>query len=468
MSPACAEKDCSLVELLTNQEQPPAFYLVHYWGDLVLNALEAIKVHTQSRNMDQNTPYWLACCANRPHSLQDAFCPDLKATCFYKAMSAAKFQVVLMVDPKTDSNVLATCLSRLWCMYELCMCLDHPGTQFDVVQTKLEIKSPVKKASMVTQFLTPEEKDAELRTTGSGYKAKNDREKSFSLQIMEMALGVSVERAQITNLQEKQQILNIFAHRDLNEQAAEKQGSLDEVLHQICARGRAVPRHEAYDHVSKQLRALFALAFWRSLLSSSVAGCWAEMEPAFGTGRVMGGNVSDSDVHRVQGKLAVKALHSGLRHKSLELDMAFMQVCSEKLKMLRACLPSGLQELKLDLRETELNNQDIITFAAGLPRELEDLSLNLAGNEDINDDGIEVFMSKLPSKMRSMALDLKKTHVGKELMQRQGNYESMRKHLAEQAAKAIRCTFVNLCPSATRHMVYTVTKKNLPPMTSDS
>ena len=61
--------------------------------------------------------------------------------------------------------------------------------------------------------------------------------------------------------------------------------------------------------------------------------------------------------------------------------------------MLRACLPSGLQELKLDLRqgpepdalrlphppapircrrrETELNNQDIITFAAGLPRELE-------------------------------------------------------------------------------------------------
>mmetsp|Transcript_53480 Transcript_53480/g.125477 ORF Transcript_53480/g.125477 Transcript_53480/m.125477 type:complete len:669 (-) Transcript_53480:145-2151(-) len=424
--PACAEKDCSLVELLTNQEQPPAFYLVHYWGDLVVNALEAIKVHTQSRNMDQNTPYWLACCANRPNSLQDAFCPDLKASCFYKAMSAAKFQVVLMMDPKTDSNVLATCLSRLWCMYELCMCLDHPGTQLDVVQTKLEIKSPVKKASMVTQFLTPEEKDAELRTTGSGYKAKNDREKSFSLQIMEMALGVSVERAQITNLQEKQQILNIFAHRDLNEQAAEK--------------------HEAYDHVSKQLRALFALAFWR---------------------RVMGGNVSDSDVHRVQGKL-VKALHSGFRHKSLELDMAFMQVCSEKLKMLRACLPSGLQELKLNLRETELNNQDIITFAAGLPRELEDLSLNLAGNEDINDDGIEVFMSKLPSKMRSMALDLKKTHVGKELMQRQGNYESMRKHLAEQAAKAIRCTFVNLCPSATRHMVYTVTKKNLPPMTSDS
>ncbi|CAE7038474.1 unnamed protein product [Symbiodinium natans] len=346
--PACAEKDCSLVELLTNQEQPPAFYLVHYWGDLVLNCLEGIKVHMQSRNLDQSTPYWLACCANRPHSLQDAFCPDLKATCFYKAMGAAKFQVVLLVDPKTDSNLLATCLSRLWCMYELCMCLDHPAAQLDLVQTKLEIKSPVKKASMVTQFLTPEEKDAELRTTNSGYKAKNDREKQFSLQIMEMALGVSVERAQITNQQDKRQILNIFAHRDLNEQAAEK--------------------HEAYGQVSARLRALFALAFWR---------------------RVMGGNVSDSDVHRVQGKL-VEALHTGLRQKSLELDMAFMQVCSEKLKMLRACLPSSLQELKLDLRETELRNEDVIALAAGLPRDLEDLSLNLAGNEDLNDDGVEV------------------------------------------------------------------------------
>ena len=37
----------------------------------VLNCLEAIKVHMQSRSLDQSTPYWLACCANRPHSLQE-------------------------------------------------------------------------------------------------------------------------------------------------------------------------------------------------------------------------------------------------------------------------------------------------------------------------------------------------------------------------------------------------------------
>lgn len=81
---------------------------------------------------------------------------------------------------------------------------------------------------------------------------------------------------------------------------------------------------------------------------------------------------------------------------------------------------------------------------------------------------MEVFISKLPNKMRSMALDLKKTSVGKELMQRQGNYESMRQYLAEQAAKAIQCTFVNILPSATRHVTYTVQKKTLPPLTNNA
>lgn len=31
-----------------------------------------------------------------------------------------------------------------------------------------------------------------------------------------------------------------------------------------------------------------------------------------------------------------------------------------------------------------------MALAAGLPREMEDLSLNAAGNEELNDDGVEV------------------------------------------------------------------------------
>ena len=423
--PATAEKDCSLIEMLTSTEQAPAFYLIHYWGDLVLNLIEAIRVHMQNRNLAESTTYWMALFANRPHSLQDAFCPEWKNTCFHKAMAACNFRVVLPIDPKNDTTLMGTCFSRLWCLYELAMC-DQPNVQLDVIQTRLDMRAPVKKASMVSQLLTKEEKDAELRAPTSGYKAQSDREKSFSLQTMDVALSVSVAKAQITDPIERRQILNTLCHRDASEEVVED--------------------HPELGQCSKRLRALFALAFWR---------------------RVMGGNVSDSDVHRTQLRL-VEALHKGFPHRCLELDMAFMQVCSEKLKMLRSISPPGLQELKLDLREVELRNDEIVALAAGLPRDLEDLTVNLAGNEDLDDDGVEVFMSKLPNKMRSMALDLKKTNVGKELMQRQGNYESMRQYLAEQAAKAIQCTFVNILPSATRHVTYTVQRRTLPPLTNSA
>lgn len=424
VGPATAEKDCSLLELLTNQEQPPAFYLIHFWGDLVLNLIEAIRVHMQSRNVEETSAYWMGLFANRPHSLQDAFCPDLKSTCFHKAMAACDFRVMLAIDPKNDSSLMATCLSRLWCLYELAIC-NEPNCQLDLIQTKLDVRAPLKKASMVSHFLTKEEQEAELRAPTSGYKAQSDREKSFSLTTMDLALHVSIAKARITNETERRQILNSLARREPTEEVVEE--------------------HPEYGLWNKRLRAMFALCFWR---------------------RVMGGNVSDSDVHRTQLKL-VDALHKGFHFRCLELDMAFMQVCSEKLKMLRSCFPTTLQELKLDLREVEIRNEEIIALAAGLPRDLEDLTLNLAGNEEINDDGIEVFMSKLPNKMRSMALDLKKTSVGKELLQRQGNYESMRQYLAEQAAKAIQCTFVNIIPSASGHVTYTVAKKTLPPLTNN-
>ena len=40
-------------------------------GREVLNLVDAIKVHMQSRNLEETTAYWLACLANRPHSLQE-------------------------------------------------------------------------------------------------------------------------------------------------------------------------------------------------------------------------------------------------------------------------------------------------------------------------------------------------------------------------------------------------------------
>jgi len=421
ISPATKEKDCSLVEMLTSQKQPPAWYVCHWWPDLLVNLIACLKTHTKARGMDkETTSFWIASCATRPHSPQDpAFSSDPKSTRFYKAMSAANFKVLLCLDPKMEHSGAATCLTRLWCCYELSMCLDTPTTVLDLVHCP----TPGGKGSMVTQHLTQEEKDAELLSIGSGYKAKSDREKSFSLNIMESALNVQVQMAQTCDPLERQKMLNSIAQRDLAEQPLD--------------------RHDLYSKASRRLSALFALAFWR---------------------RTMCGSASDTEMQRLQMRL-IDALRSDTSLQSLDLSLCEMGGGPEKLKLLGGGLPSSLKELRLDIRQSDLPNESIAQLAAGLPRELEDLTLDLSGNEQLSTSGFEVFMTKLPAKLRSLTTELEKTNVGKQVKAMKGNLEGIKQHFADEAAKADRCIIVNLCPcpAGGGRMIMSVSKTKLTP-----
>mmetsp|Transcript_44558 Transcript_44558/g.80075 ORF Transcript_44558/g.80075 Transcript_44558/m.80075 type:complete len:668 (-) Transcript_44558:58-2061(-) len=424
ITPPCKAKGCSFVEMLTSQKQTPAFYLLHWWGDLVTNTMAIMKTHLEMRKLDESTPYWIASCACRPHSTQeDKILHDPTKTCFYKAMAACNNKIMVAIDAKTEYNGVANLLTRTWCVYELSVCLNLPNPQLDIVQAS----SPGVKASMVTQYLIDEEKDAEIRAVTTGYKAKADREKAFSLQIMEMGLNVQINMTQTSDPLERRRILNAIAQRELGEEPLEK--------------------HENYVTVNKRMHSLFALAFWR---------------------RTMSGAVSDTEMQRVQSKL-IEALRNDTRLTSLDLDMAFMQGGWEKIKMLtgNAGLSPTLTELKLDLRETELVNENMVQLATGLPRDLEDLIMDLSGNEPIHNAGVEAFIAKAPSKLRGLQLELKKTSVGKELQAKQSSLSGMKEQIAYEAAKADRCTIFNLNPSPTRHMVMTVTKTKLAPPPED-
>eukprot|EP00440_Ansanella_granifera_P022948 gb/GFBE01024925.1/.p1 GENE.gb/GFBE01024925.1/~~gb/GFBE01024925.1/.p1 ORF type:complete len:664 (+),score=137.47 gb/GFBE01024925.1/:1-1992(+) len=417
VSPVCKAKNCSLVEMLTSTEQPPAFYLVHWWGDLIGNVLATMKAHINARQLPEDTKYWMAFGAIRPHVTQELIQSDPKNTRFFQGMSAAGFKVVLALDPKTDHTQMGTCFNRLWCLYELSMCLGQQSTQLDIMQ-----RGKREKGTLVTQFLTQEEKDSELRAVGSGYKAKADREKYMGFQIMDHAVNVSFPSAQITDPRQRQKMLNAWARRD--------------------PKAEVLERHDNYTKLVTQLRSLFALAFWR---------------------RTMSGAVSDSEMQHRQTKL-LEVIKADTTLKTLDLDMAFMQGGPDKVKLLATTgLPPSLQELKLDLRETELVDESLPLLAGGLPREMEDITLNLSGNDTISNAGIEGFMSKLPAKMKGMELNLNKTAVSKDFKERQSNLDGMKKQIADEAAKADRCTIYSLCPSPTRHMIQTITKTKLPP-----
>lgn len=423
--PAGKPKDCSLVEMMTDQPQPPKYYLLHWWGDLMLNVIKCMKTHMEIRSLAEDTVYWIACFANRPHSSQDNILLNQKETCFFKAMSASNFNIMLAIDPQTEFTPTGTCFSRLWCCYEWSHCLDEPNTVLDIVQCP----NGAVKASLVTERLTSEEKDQENVNKTSGYKSKMDREKHFSLQLMEVALNLDVASLQITDPVERRKILNSIAQRELGEEVLDK--------------------HELYDKMSIRIRSLCAMTFWR---------------------RTMTGSVSDSDLHRVQGKL-MEILRNDIWARRLVMDLAFTKDGPEKLKLLATGFPPGLLELKLDLRELELINENMPGLANALPKDLEDLTIDLRGNELMHNIGIEDLMAKLPSKLRNLNLDLKKTDVSKEFQALQDNLFGLKKHIADEAAKADRCTVYSLEPAPgqsrnqtgqARGMVYKVSKTKLP------
>eukprot|EP00930_Biecheleria_cincta_P101891 TRINITY_DN93542_c0_g1_i1.p1 TRINITY_DN93542_c0_g1~~TRINITY_DN93542_c0_g1_i1.p1 ORF type:complete len:665 (+),score=124.13 TRINITY_DN93542_c0_g1_i1:130-2124(+) len=418
--PSTQPKECSLLEMMTDQPQPPKYYLVHWWGDKLLNVMKCMKTHMQVRSLAEDTIYWIAFFANRPHSPQDNILLNQNETCFFKAMSASNFNILVVVDPRTEFTSAGTIFSRLWCCYELSHCLDAPNTVLDIVHGTVKASA---KPSMVTERMTSEEKDMENVNKTAGYKAKMDREKRFSLQLMETALNLDVTSLHITDPVERRKILNSIAQRELGEELLEK--------------------HDQYDKMSIRLRSLCAMAFWR---------------------RIMTGSVSDSDLHRVQGKL-MDTLRDDVWIRSLVMDLAFTKDGPEKLKLLATGFPPGLLELKLDLRELELVNENMAGLANALPKDLEDLTIDMRGNDLMHNIGIEDLMAKLPSKLRNLDLDLKKTDVSKEFQALQDNLYGLKKHIADEAAKADRCTIYSLEPSPSRHMIYKVakTKLSVPP-----
>jgi len=408
--PATREKDCSLVEMMASQKQPPAWFIVHWWGELLVDFMKCLELQTSSRRLGGDACYWIGAFSNRQHSLTDDVTSNPRESCYYRAMAAAGFKVLLCLDREAESTGPATALHRAWCDYEVMMCLNEPRAALDVVMCNSH------KAVLVTTGLTEEEKEMEKASPGSGYRAKEMREKAFNMDVVELGLGTQLQAAHTTNPEDRQRILNGVANRDQSQPLLEK--------------------HESYGKASCRLRALFALAFWR---------------------RAMAASGSDSEMHRIQGKLA-DALRSDAWRESLDMSMAFMAGGDEKLKLLARSLPPRLKELTLDLRGMDLTDDMISAFGTSIPRGLESLHLDISNNSHVGYPGIEGLINKLPHRQRSISLELKNTGVPAEVLDKRDSLNGLRQYITDEAEKGNTCIIVNLIPSATRRMIMTVVR----------
>jgi len=406
IKPATKDKNCALIEFLTNQKQQPSWCVIHWWGERIVDLVKCLECQVSTRNLPGHTGFWISAFAIRPHLMLQEDFSDPARVRFYRALVASQSRALLVLDSRREHTGPATALGRLWCLYELALCLDQPALTLDVATLSGS------RAALVMRGFTGEEELLEGRSPGAGYRAKSDRERGLGLDLVERGLEIRLQGASTTEPGDRARLLNGLAGREASLPPIED--------------------HELYRRANRRLRALFALSFWR---------------------RVMASASNDSGMHRLQARMA-DAVRGDAWRSSMDVCMAYCAATApeEKLAVLQRSFPPGLRELRLDLRGLDIANDSMASLAAGLPRELEDLTLDLAQNAQVDNLGITAFINALPPRQRAVSLGLAGTSVSQEFQERRDSLDGLREQIVHEAQKGSVCIALNLAPSPDRRM----------------
>eukprot|EP00928_Gymnodinium_smaydae_P090008 TRINITY_DN73873_c0_g1_i1.p1 TRINITY_DN73873_c0_g1~~TRINITY_DN73873_c0_g1_i1.p1 ORF type:complete len:724 (+),score=183.94 TRINITY_DN73873_c0_g1_i1:139-2172(+) len=423
IKPATQEHDCSMREMLSNEKQPPQWFCILWWGLPLKQFVRCVDAHIATRGLSaESTSFWLGSFANRPHSLSDGISATPANTWAYKGLAAANFKILLCLDAQKEHGTTQV-FRRLWCCYEWQLALDNPNATLDLAIAE----EP--RPTMLTLNLTKEEEDMEFTAPGSGWKAKQEREKALNLAMFESLVKLQIENNLSTVSHEGMRILNCIAGRELQAKPS-------------------LPKHPNYDKTNQRLIAMGTLVIWRRIMSLAS---------------------SDADALKLQMR-AADAVRADVWRESIDLSLAFLTGCTdERIQLLIKSLPPGLKDCKIDLRNMgDVTNEHLAAIAAGLPKELESLTLNIECNELVDNLGVEALIAKLPPKVQMIHLGLKGTAVTPEMQQKKDSLQGMRQFIADEADKGNTCIILNLCPAATGRMSTTTTKCKVFPPQSDS
>ena len=155
--PATEEKECAMVELMASGEQPPDFFVSHYWAEPILEFFKCLLEHSWARGFESKSGYhngeevngrngnvhplylggrpphyWVCAYANNQWTLASELVEDLAETSFARAMRIS-MGTVSVVDRS------AGCFGRIWCVYELSYSVsreDKKEFMYDIVTAK--------------------------------------------------------------------------------------------------------------------------------------------------------------------------------------------------------------------------------------------------------------------------------------------------------------------------------------------
>jgi len=292
---------------------------------------------------------------------------DPREAGFFKAMTLARFKVLLILNEKTLHDDPAVAFERIWCSFEITLCLELKTLPLDIANCCNS------KAKLIR--LTTEEANGIVSHARQHSLCPGDYG-LFPHDVMMAGLTTQLEKAKATVPEDRIRILNcIIGHR----------GSMDP----------PPEAHPKYVETNKRLHSLFALSFWRHCLlvmnvipSLRADEFWQNMSEA-----------ARGDTYR----------------KCLRITLAGCDAATdEQVSFFLQSLPPNLQELDLDLSNTSISDASMRSLGADIPQGVETLTLDLSNCSAISDDGIAEFRRNLPPSLKQLQVELSSTQVGEE------------------------------------------------------
>eukprot|EP00931_Biecheleriopsis_adriatica_P038406 TRINITY_DN22000_c0_g1_i2.p1 TRINITY_DN22000_c0_g1~~TRINITY_DN22000_c0_g1_i2.p1 ORF type:complete len:650 (-),score=118.74 TRINITY_DN22000_c0_g1_i2:14-1720(-) len=378
VKPCTREPNSAFIEHMTNTGLMPAWFVSHWWGDLMDKFLKCIRQQIAVRGLSSKTGYWVCAFANRHHDALDAsIAADPKETTCYKAMQAAHFRVLLIVNSSACPVGPGIPFNRTWCAFEC----ERSAPFFDVAATTEAICDEEVPIQLITSGLTSSEQCANKYIAGRGYEAKIQREEGFPPVIAKAAMLFSLKKTQTSIEDDRNRILNFIAGSEA--------GSEPPI------------EHDSYHKISRRLRSLFSLILWPQIL----AGDAPSEKGAYAAYLSMLRDLA-------------KAIQGDWWRKSLTLCLAGSSLHDPEIaELVMHSIPSKLQTLKLGLQHSGLTDASLASMPSCLPDTLQNILVDVSGCEDITDTGVQSFLAKLPRKMQSIEIVFNDTKVSRGLLE---------------------------------------------------
>lgn len=221
--PASIESRRALVELMSNDDQPPEYFVSHWWGEEVKQFVSCLTRHCIDRGLlsekgwfdgQPKTPhpcylggrsphYWVCAYANRQFDLASEIAvDDLQSTSFFRALLIAR-GTVSIIDPN------GVVYNRIWCVYELYISLvGHTNSEytFDMYTAVAEHEwrnniTDSWECSRAVGICTG------LAAVDMGPNSKHKREAYFPLQLVERGIDFTCSLAKASIESDKERIV---------------------------------------------------------------------------------------------------------------------------------------------------------------------------------------------------------------------------------------------------------------------